>query len=145
MLGLYILIAILLVLAAFVAVLLIRTAAFKPKNEKRAVPHEEVFDKDAAVSALAELVKCKTVSSYKKEEEDEVEFEKLIGMLPKLYPSVFVTCELKKLEDRALLFRWKGKSVGEPAVLMAHYDVVPVNEDMWEVPAFEAILKDGRV
>ncbi|MBO5883467.1 MAG: M20/M25/M40 family metallo-hydrolase [Clostridia bacterium] len=142
MLGLYILIAILLVLAAFVAVLLIRTAAFKPKNEKRAVPHEEVFDKDAAVSALAELVKCKTVSSYKKEEEDEVEFEKLIGMLPKLYPSVFVTCELKKLEDRALLFRWKGKSVGEPAVLMAHYDVVPVNEDMWDKPPFDAIIEN---
>lgn len=141
MLGLYILIAFLVTFIAFVAILLIRTAAFKPKNEKRAIPQEEEFDKEAAVSALAELVKCKTVSSYKKEEEDDGEFEKLISLLPKLYPYVFATCEFMRLEDRALLFHWKGKSVCEPAVLMAHYDVVPVNEDMWDKPPFEAIIE----
>ena len=29
--------------------------------------------------------------------------------------------------------------------MMAHYDVVPVNEAGWDVPAFEALLKDGRI
>ena len=136
-------IAVLALLVAFVLVLIIRTASFKPKDEKRAAPAEESFERDAAISALAELVKCKTVSSYKKEEEDDAEFEKLISLLPKLYPHVFATCEFMRLEDRALLFHWKGETVGEPSVLMAHYDVVPVNEDMWDKPPFEAIIENG--
>ena len=33
---------------------------------------------------------------------------------------------MQRMEDRGLLFHWKGKGDGESAVLMAHYDVVPV-------------------
>ena len=30
-------------------------------------------------------------------------------------------------------------------MLMAHYDVVPVEEENWDVPPFEAIIKDGAM
>lgn len=130
-------------LLAFVAVILIRAACFKPPVQESTPRAEVDFDREAAIRALGELVQCKTVSRYTHEEEDDAEFEKLISLLPKLYPHVFATCSLQKMPDRGLLFRWQGKSEGDPAVMMAHYDVVPVNEDKWEKPPFAAIIEDG--
>ena len=123
---------ILAILAAFLAVVLIRTAQFKPKAQPAISTEEVTFDKDAAVRNLAELVKCKTISYSDSSLEDDAEFEKLIAKLPGLYPNVFKTCEFSQLPDRALLFRWPGKCAGDAAVMMAHYDVVPVNEENWE-------------
>ena len=132
-------------LVIFLAVIILRALAFKPKASAPIFEQEEKFDTERATYTLCELVKCKTISYRDSSLEDEAEFRKLIDKLPKLYPNVFKTCEFSELPDRALLFRWKGKNAGEPAVLMAHYDVVPVNEDMWSVPAFEAVIKDGRI
>ena len=80
----YILYALLALLVTFFAVVLIRTATFKPAPAEKPEWQEEYFDRDAAVRALGELVKCKTVSRYTHEEEDNAEFEKLISMLPTL-------------------------------------------------------------
>ncbi|MEE0927631.1 MAG: M20/M25/M40 family metallo-hydrolase [Acutalibacteraceae bacterium] len=129
--------------AVLLAVLLIRAAAFTPKKGPDVDPQEETFDKEAVINRLAELIKCKTVSYRDPSLEDEAEFKKLIALLPTLYPLVFKTCEYTELADRGLLFRWKGKGEGDPAVLMAHYDVVPVDEAGWDKPPFEAIIEDG--
>ncbi len=130
-------------LAVFLAVILIRGAAFKPKAQPKLDESPVSVDTDAAVEALATLVRCKTVSYADHSLEDDAEFDKLIATLPALYPNVFKTCEFQQLPDRGLLFRWKGKTEGQPAVLMAHYDVVPVNEEGWDEPAFEGLIKDG--
>ena len=134
-----------LAIVVFLAVIFIRAAMFKPTAQPTVIEKEEIFDKEKTVENLRTLVRFKTVSYRNGALEDNAEFEKLIDALPSLYPNVFSTCEFNKLPDRALLFRWKGKNDGEPAVLMAHYDVVPVDEASWSVPPFEAILKDGRI
>lgn len=141
----YILYGFLLALVILIAVIIIRTLNFKPKAQPLVSNEEIDFNKDKAVESLRELVRCKTVSYRDSSLEDNTEFEKLISLLPKLYPNVFKTCSFDILEDRALLFKWKGKNNGEPAVLMAHYDVVPVNEELWEKPPFEAIIEDGVI
>ena len=130
-------------LALFIAVAAVRTACFRPKPQPEISQEEIAFDKDAAVDALARLVRCKTVSYNDHAMEDEGEFRKLIALLPELYPEVFRVCSFQQLPDRALLFRWRGKGEGDPAVLMAHYDVVPVNEEKWEKPPFAAVIEDG--
>ena len=130
-------------LLIFVAVILVRTAKFQPKAQPELSTEAVEFDRDKAISSLAELIKCKTISYTDPSLEDDAEFEKLISKLPELYPNVFAKCEFSQLPDRALLFRWAGKVAEEPAVLMAHYDVVPVNEENWDKPAFEAIIEDG--
>ena len=132
-------------LVIFIAVLVIRAAAFKPKNQPEIDTSEVRFDHDKAVSDLVELVRCKTISYRDPSLEDDAEFEKLIALLPSLYPNVHKTCEFTRFDDRGLLFRYPGKSGDAPAVMMAHYDVVPVNEDLWDTPAFEGIVKDGYV
>ena len=130
-------------IVVFLAVITVRTLRFTPKPQPRLSQEEVSFDRDAAVDALAQLVRCKTVSYNDHSLEDEAEFQKLISLLPRLYPNVMETCEFRQLPDRALLLRWPGKNPGDPAVMMAHYDVVPVNEEAWDKPPFEGILEDG--
>ena len=127
----------------FVAVVAIRTVGFKPKAQPEISEEEISFDKDGAVDALAELIRCKTISYSDHSLEDDAEFEKLIKKLPDLYPNVFKTCDFRQLPHRGLLFKWPGEFEGDPTVLMAHYDVVPVNEENWDKPPFEAIIEDG--
>ena len=133
------------VLIVFIAVILVRALSFKPKTQPAVSEKEERFDGERAIENLRELVRFKTVSYRDSALENNAEFEKLISALPSLYPNVFKTCDFKQLPDRALLFHWKGKNNGAPAVMMAHYDVVPVNEEAWSVPAFEAIIKNGCI
>jgi len=130
-------------LAAFLAVLIVRALLFRPHPQRPVSNSEVTFDKDAAVSALQKLVQCKTVSRNDPAEEDDAEFEKLVAMLPVLYPKVFQVCSFQRLPDRALLLHWKGKSADKPSVMMSHYDVVPVVEEMWEKPPFDGIIEDG--
>ena len=125
----------------FILIVLIRTLAFKPKDVPIISETEEPFDEDLAFDNLAKLIRCKTVSRYTREEEDEAEFEKLINMLPDLYPNVYKTCEFKKFSDRGLLYKWEGKKHDAPSVFMAHYDVVPVNEADWQKPPFDGIIE----
>lgn len=127
----------------FLAVILIRAAMFVPEKQEEIEAEPVEFDGDAAVTALQELVRCKTVSYGDHSLEDDAEFEKLIGKLPELYPNVCRVCPLTRLPDRGLLFRWQGRNEGEAAVMMAHYDVVPVDETNWVKPAFEGIIEDG--
>ena len=130
-------------IAVFAAIVALRTMAFKPK----AVPEPDgtpvILDEEACVRSLQELVKCRTISHDDHSLEDEAEFQKLIALLPTLYPQVFDVCSFDQLPDRALLLRWPGKSQKAPTVLMSHYDVVPVDEEKWEKPPFAGIIENG--
>ncbi len=127
----------------FIAVILIRAVTFTPKSQPKISQETVTFDQQAAVSALQQLVRCKTISYNDHKKEDEAEFQKLIDLLPDLYPNVFKTCSFQRLPDRGLLFRWPGKASDAPSVMMAHYDVVPVEEAQWEKPPFAGIIEDG--
>ena len=141
----YILIVLAAVVAALLTVIIIRTLSFKPKAQPKVDSEEVSFDGERAVRALGELVKCKTVSNSNPALEDDAEFDKLIALLPELYPNVYKKCTLTTFPGRALLYKLDGKESGEPSVFMAHYDVVPVSEvpGDWEKPPFSAIIEDG--
>ena len=127
----------------FLAVLVVRALLFNPKPQPQIDAASVDFDKDAAVTALQKLVQCKTVSNVDPSLEDDGEFEKLIALLPELYPNILKVCTFTRFPDRGLLFHWKGKASDKPAVMMSHYDVVPVVEEMWEKPPFAGILENG--
>ncbi len=133
------------IVVVLVAVILIRTLRFTPKEAESATAEPMAFDRERVIQNLQELVRCKTVSYADPRLEDKTEFDKLIGLIPKLYPNVFATCCFERLEEKALLFCWKGKGDGEPLILMAHFDVVPVEEDGWDKPPFAAVIEDGKM
>ena len=130
------------VILTFLTLVLVRTLKFVPKDQPACSQETVSVNQEEVISALSELVRCKTISYHDPALEDDGEFWKLIDKLPGLYPHVFRACTLRELPGRALLFRWPGKIHEEPAVLMAHYDVVPVNEENWEKPPFEAVLEN---
>ena len=134
---------ILLLILAFLAVLIIRAALFTPKAEAPADSTPEAVDREKAIRDLQQLIRAKTISYRDKSLEDEAEFEKLEKLLPELFPHVYRECTFVKPGPRSLLLCWKGKSSEKPGVLMAHYDVVPVDESGWDKPAFDAIIEDG--
>ena len=142
---LYCLAALGVLILALLAVILCRTLRFKPRAGVTPAGGEESVDRDRVVENLRTLVRFKTVSYRDPSLEDDAEFEGMIEKLPSLYPNVYKACTLTRLPDRALLYKWEGKNHDAPAVLMAHYDVVPVNADAWDKPPFEAILEDGVI
>lgn len=133
------------IIVLLILTIIIRTLLFTPDKIKNEAPEQIEFDRDSTVENLRELIRCKTISYYDSEKEDDAEFQKLISLLPKLYPNVLKVCEFKELPDRALLLKWSGESHDKAAVMMAHYDVVPVDEKLWDKPPFEAILEGGVI
>lgn len=102
-----------------------------------------------AAERLSRMIQLPTVSAEIAERGPEP-FEAFIALLPELYPLVHERLELERIGEWGLLYRWAGsggeRGAEEPAVLMAHYDVVPVDEsDDWSYPPFEGRIADGFV
>ena len=130
-------------LVVFVAVLLARAAAFNPRSAKPVEPEEAAVDTDGAASRLAQMIRCKTVSSRDERLMQPEEFDKFRELLAELYPNVHKACETERIGPGGVLFKLAGKSSDAPIVFMSHYDVVPADESLWDKPAFEGILEDG--
>ena len=75
------------------AVPVIRALMFKPDKTDRVIPGDEKFDGDKVIENLQKLVRCRTVSYRDGSLEDDAEFEKLISVLPELYPNVFLKAD----------------------------------------------------
>lgn len=127
----------------FLAVILVRAAAFKPKETFQPSGTEVALDSDKIVQDMVEMIRCKTVSYYDKSLIDYDEFEKFRQLLTKLFPEVHKACTREFVGETGMLYHWKGKTSENPVVLMSHYDVVPVEEAQWSKPAFEGIVEDG--
>jgi carboxypeptidase PM20D1 len=93
---------------------------------------------DAAIERLRALIRIPTVSRQLPEVADETQFEAFRALLATLYPRTHARLEREIVAGGSLLFRWAGRGLGDPAVLMAHYDVVPADEPGWTHPAFGA-------
>ena len=139
----YALIAIGALLALLIAVVIIRALLFKPQRGHAS--HTEPVSVDAAKAAysLSEMIKCKTISSVDTGAEDEAEFSRFKAKLPELFPNIFNACEYTELGTRAIMIRCKGRSSDAPTVLMAHYDVVSADENLWQRDPFGGEIVDG--
>lgn len=132
-------------LLLLILVVLIRTLTFTPPVAEVREYSKIELDENKIAENLAAMIRCKTISNDDKKMEDEAEFDKFKALLTRLFPNVYATCELENVSDRALLFRWRGKSENSPTVLMAHFDVVSVVEENWDKPAFDGIIEDGII
>ena len=93
---------------------------------------------DAAVERFRELLRIPTVSHVDESLIDWSAFELFAGALRRLYPRAHSALEHEVVGGHSLLFRWPGREAGDPLVLMAHQDVVPVVESEWAHDPFAA-------
>lgn len=142
-----ILYSILILLAVFILITLIRAIFFKaPPVKKEEFPEESVNEKRAADN-LSEAIKIKTISHEDESLTDWNEFERFHAFLRKAYPKIHSTMEITKISNASLLFKWHGTDDSlDPIAFLAHQDVVPISEgtyDDWTHPAFEG-YNDGE-
>ena len=134
----YILLAILL----FVLILVVRALRFKPKQIKREEAVKPNFDYEKYKNDMIDLIKCKTVSYIDESLQDFDEFYRLQDILKVKFPLLHEKAELTKIDKTGLLYRIKGRDSSKANVLMAHYDVVPVVQELWTQDAFSGIIID---
>ena len=135
--------------AMFFAVVFVRAIRFKPEKTKgvatKPVGIENQATQDRIVQRFQDMIRLKTISYQDRSKIDLDAFVKFKEMLEKNYPLMHQTCMREYHGDAGILYLWKGKEKGDPVVLMSHYDVVPVNEELWSKPAFGGVLEDGVV
>ncbi|MFD6164525.1 M20/M25/M40 family metallo-hydrolase [Oerskovia sp. NPDC060287] len=132
----------------------VRTGRFAGSGTRATRPQDEAVRDDPASYAvgtaerLSALVRIPTVSSRVPGEEDPAVFEAFVERLAELYPRVHERLTLERVAGHGLLFRWRGRqgaAPAAPAVLMAHYDVVPVEAEDWSGDPFSGAIRDGAV
>lgn len=91
-----------------------------------------------------ELLRIPTVSHADESQIDWAAFDAFQGAVERLYPGVHRVLEREIVDGHSLLYRWPGAAPGDPLVLMAHIDVVPVVVSEWDAGPFAAdIVGEG--
>lgn len=142
-----ILLALLSIVLLLVAVILARTFTFS--HEPMVVESvEPVSVPDAAVEHLQKAIQFPTISYKKNVVSDTSAFIGLANYLQTTYPLIDSLLD-RKTFNYSLLYEWKGTQPElNPVVLMAHMDVVPVDEttlDQWDAPPFSGDVKNGKI
>jgi carboxypeptidase PM20D1 len=136
-----------LALVALISILLFNTYKIRSKQMMGIAPAPALNVSDSAIAHLAAAIQFRTVSNADITQVDSAQFEKFISYIAKTYPLVHSKLSLERINSFSLLFEWKGKNAAlKPALLMGHYDVVPViqgTERLWEHKPFAGEIADG--
>lgn len=130
---------------AFLLVLVVRALLFKPESKPVPPAAEVTVNETRAVETFRRMIRCRTVSYDDASLQDETEFEKFRALLDERFPRVAEACEKHIVASAGVIYHWIGKRAKDPWVLMAHYDVVPVEESLWSEKPFDAIVKNGEI
>lgn len=121
--------------------------AFRFESKQVAVEEiEEMAVDDSAVERLCESIRIPTISPSPYIP-DTVQLKKFTAFLDSSYQQVTSKLEKTMLAEFTPLYKWKGKDASKkPIMLIAHYDVVPVeNEAGWDQPPFSGKIDNGFI
>lgn len=91
---------------------------------------------------FSRMLKCATVSV--KDTHDDTEFAKLRSVVEEDFPLLHQKAERRILAEDCWMYKIPGLDPSRNILLMSHHDVVPADDD-WTMPAFDGIIKDGKV
>ena len=115
-----------------------------PKVRKLEGQHPTFTEDELNVygETFARMLRCATVSV--KDQHDDTEFAKLRAVVEEDFPLLHKCAERRILAEDCWMYKIPGKDASRNILLMSHHDVVPADDD-WTVPAFDGIIKDGKV
>ena len=129
------------VILVLVGVVLFNTFTLKSKQITNIKPIDQVAVSDSVANHLSQAIQFRTISYSDPSMLDSAQFYKFFDFIESTFPLVHKNLTLEKVNSFALLYKWKGKDDElKPALLMGHYDVVPViqgTEKLWEHKPFE--------
>jgi carboxypeptidase PM20D1 len=131
----------------------IRTRDFAPQALAQAAvapaPPSVAFDAAAAAKRLGEAIQFKTVSVQEGQPWDAAPFAAQRAWMEKSYPAFHAAATREIVNEESLLFTWQGADGKLPPILLlAHLDVVPVEDfqiPQWTAPPFGGEIRDGFV
>jgi carboxypeptidase PM20D1 len=101
--------------------------------------------REGIADRLSRMIQLPTVSA-ERAERGQGPFDAFADLLVELYPLVHAHLERERIGELGILYRWRGRDAAQPTVLMAHFDVVPVDEsDAWTHPPFGGRVESGWV
>jgi carboxypeptidase PM20D1 len=133
------------IILALISLVLVRAILFVPQKHEGSQTPKEILKEDIIIKHFQTLLRHPTISNPDKEKMDMAAFSAFQQSLIDLYPHVTSVCHRELIGPTGILYRWPGKSSEEPIVLMSHYDVVPVEEEAWEVAPFDGSIIDGVI
>lgn len=93
-----------------------------------------------------EILRIKTVTNSKYEENDLEEFKKIRSFVERSYPILREKLEIQSFNDYSILIKWPGAHIHKkPVLFLSHFDVVPIEGQSWSFPPFEAVEKEGYI
>ena len=105
-----------------------------------------------SILKLSKALTIPTVSYINTESIDYSNFSDFIKYLKKAFPLVHKNLKLELINNYSLLYRWEGSTASsdkKPAMLLAHYDVVPAAEHeadkSWDYPPFSGAVEEGYI
>jgi carboxypeptidase PM20D1 len=123
-------------------IILYRTFTFKP-HELPEMRKRHEFDELRAIESLSKMISFKTVSHQDKQLMNLDEFTLFRAFIKERFPLTFAASTYSEHES-GMLFKLKGLSNEKPVVLMAHYDVVPINGN-WAEDPFSGRVNESSV
>ncbi len=132
--------------AAGVSVVIVRTLLLE-SHQVETVPASELTVADQAPQRLSTALQFRTVTSRDPAQLDSAAFESLYAYFDQAFPRVHETLDVRRVSDLSRLYTWPGSdSTLAPIVLMAHVDVVPVEDSSaWTHPPFQGRVTNGYV
>ncbi len=104
---------------------------------------------DRFVNRLASLIRIPTVSWTDRDKRDSRIFTDFQEELIRQFPLVHKNMEREVHGHFGLLYHWKGQdSHKKPVLFLAHYDVVPAEEEggeAWREDPFSGLIKEGEL
>ena len=136
-------VSVILVMAAFAVIIVMRAVLLKPTPAKHAGINLDNGERAKEYGRrLSMMVQRETISS--RFDPDRSKFLELHKLLEELFPNIHRECE-KHVFDGSLLFKWRGKGNHEPVLFMSHQDVVEAT-GVWEHEPFSGVIdKEGRI
>ena len=138
----------LLCITLFSGYLIVQTLRFTSRQRAVKVLHAPSLSQ-SSIQNFQKAVGFKTVSYQDSSLLDTAQFMGFQRFLEKAYPLLHRRLSREPVNTYTLLFHWKGKEAAlPPAILMAHMDVVPVEEaslPLWKVDPFAGVIKDGYI